>query len=722
MLAKTPYILIASLLLSTHVVAASNDTADEDLFELSLEKLMEIEIPDVTSVSRTKQSVMETAASVYVITEDDIKRNGATSIAEALKVVPGMQVYKINSDTWSVSARGFNYVFANKLLVLIDGKSVYSQLFSGVNWSIQDYVLEDIARIEVIRGPGAVLWGANAVNGVINIITKSAIDTQGDFASFSFGSDNKATVQYRHGGKFENDTFYRIYAKGFERGGSIDENNNFNVDNWYINRVGLRLDRDAGNRKFTLNSNVFQGRTHTPITIYNDDLKQMDVTDKNRDMQGGYLIGSYKEYFQNGNNVLVKAYLDYLNDDDLRVNQEATTADIEIQYDIAPYGKHHVIWGAGYQLSNYKLANMAYITVKQNPIVRHLFSAYVQDSIDITDKFNFIVSSRLEYNTKDIEIQPNARFSYKLTDNSTFWGSVSRAVKVQGISEKYATSRDMIQISKDKMYDLFKGVDELSLMVVTGNPDLKSEKLLSFETGYKAFLTENFSIVASAFFNRYSDLLAYVNSNEPLHQSELANLETKQEYGGKIQPFYLYHRGQRNGNYIIEAITTLDNKIKADAFGTEITLDWAPTDIWKLQLSYSYFNINAKGNIKLVDKDKLGITTTEISDILFMEGNSDILEAISAKHAATLMSRLQLPKDWELDVQARYIDKIKNAGIDARYAFDFRISKTFADSLNIEFIGKDLFTASHYEFKDEFSGLAPYKVGCSWLLNLRYYY
>ena len=723
MLRKTSPILIVSLLLLINTSVASNASTDKDLFDLSLEKLLEIEIPETTSVSRTKQNVMEAAASIYVITSEDIKRNGATSIAEALKVVPGMQVYKINSDTWSVSARGFNYVFANKLLVLIDGKSVYSQLFAGVNWSIQDYILEDIERIEVIRGPGAVLWGANAVNGVINIITKSAIDTQDDFVSFSFGSDNHPTAQYRHGGQLGDDTFYRMYAKSFERGGSIDENNKFNIDNWHINRVGLRLDQDAGNRKLTLNSNIFQGSTHTPFTVYNDDLKQMDVVNnKTRDMQGAYIIGSYKEYFQNGNNILVKTYLDYLNDDNFIVNQEATTADIEIQYDIAPYGKHHVIWGAGYRLSNYNLDNMRHIKVKQNPVVRHLFNIYVQDSIDITNKFNFIASSRLEYDTKKVEIQPNVRFSYQLTDDSTFWGSLSRAVKVQGISEKYAISSDLIILGRDKMYDLFTNIDELSLMVVTGNPDLKSEKLLSFELGYKAFLDENFNVVASSYFNKYTDLLAYVSSSEPLHQSNLITSQTKKTYGGRNIDFSFYHRGQKNSKYIAEVITTLDNKIKANAFGAEITLDWAPIDIWRLQLSYSYFNINAKANFKLADMDDPAVTLSEVADYLYMSGNANILETISAKHTASLISRLKLPKDWELDTQLRYISKIKNAGVGSRCAFDFRISKSFADCFNIEFLGKDLFTAAHYEFKDEFSGVQPYKVGCSWLLNLRYYY
>ena len=206
--------IFSSLIIPASLQADSDlEIADEELLELSLEELISLNVPDVTSVSKRKQRLMDSPAAVFVITNEDIQRSGVTSIPEALRMVPGMQVARLNGNTWSISTRGFNYIFANKLLVLIDGRTVYSPLFSGVNWDVQDTMLEDIARIEVIRGPGAALWGANAVNGVINIITKHSADTQGGLLSTGFGSEEKAFAAYRYGGELGDDGYYRAFFK-----------------------------------------------------------------------------------------------------------------------------------------------------------------------------------------------------------------------------------------------------------------------------------------------------------------------------------------------------------------------------------------------------------------------------------------------------------------------------------------------------------------------------
>ena len=232
----------------------ANKPLGNRLLDLSIEELMKIE---VTSASRHSQKLSEVSSAIFVITQDDIRRSGATSIPEALRMAPGVEVARVGTDKWSISVRGFNGRFANKLQVLMDGRSVYTPLFSGVIWSQQDTLIEDIERIEVIRGPGATVWGANAVNGVINIITKKAADTQGMLVTTGGGSFEQGFVGVRYGGKFNEDTPFRIYAKGFSRDNTASLSGTNVHDNWRSARAGFRLDHRRGIDQLTLQGDIF---------------------------------------------------------------------------------------------------------------------------------------------------------------------------------------------------------------------------------------------------------------------------------------------------------------------------------------------------------------------------------------------------------------------------------------------------------------------------------
>jgi len=231
-----------------------NKSIENQFLDLSIEELMKVE---VTSASRRTQKLSEVPSAIFVITQDDIRRSGATSIPEALRMAPGVEVARIGTDKWAISIRGFNGRFADKLQVLMDGRSVYNPLFAGVQWEQQDTLMEDIERIEVIRGPNAAVWGANAVNGIINIITKKAADTQGTLLSAGGGSFEQGFFGARHGGKINDDTFYRFYAKGFTRDQmktTIGENAN---DAWHNARGGFRLDHTRGIDLFTIQGDIF---------------------------------------------------------------------------------------------------------------------------------------------------------------------------------------------------------------------------------------------------------------------------------------------------------------------------------------------------------------------------------------------------------------------------------------------------------------------------------
>nr|MCH9638821.1 TonB-dependent receptor plug domain-containing protein [Betaproteobacteria bacterium] len=233
---------------------ATEKSIDSHLLDFSIEELMNVE---VTTVSRRSQKLTEVAAAIFVITQDDIRRSGATSIPDALRMAPGVQVERVATDRWAISVRGFNGVYANKLQVLMDGRSVYNPLFAGVQWEQQDTLMADIERIEVIRGPAATVWGANAVNGVINIITKKAADTQGTFFTAGGGSFEQGFFGARYGGKINEETPFRLYAKGFTRD-STRSLTGQNINNqWHSARGGARLEHTRGIDQFTLQGDIF---------------------------------------------------------------------------------------------------------------------------------------------------------------------------------------------------------------------------------------------------------------------------------------------------------------------------------------------------------------------------------------------------------------------------------------------------------------------------------
>ena len=425
-------------LIGSHVFAEANPAEDEELLDLSLEELISLDVPDVTSVSRKKQRLMDSAAAVYVITSEDLQRSGVTSIPEALRMVPGMQVARLNGNTWSISTRGFNYIFANKLLVLMDGRTVYSPLFSGVNWDVQDTMLEDIDRIEVIRGPGAALWGANAVNGVINIITKHAADTQGGLLSTGFGSEEKAFSAYRYGGEISEDAYYRAYYKVFHRDGMKNIDGSDAADDWKIHRAGFRTDWRASNgADVTIQGDLYTGSTRPPMKVYAGLEKVMDTNPNlSRDQKGGNLIGNWKYKYDNTSDISIRTYYDRYENYDHRAVNKRDMGDIEFQHHFKPWNQHDLIWGGGFRLTQYNLSDMRDIQLSGSSRTDRLYSAFIQDDITFTPEWSLTLSSRFEHNSfTGYEIQPNARVTWKAAEDRTFWGSISRAVKTPSISE-----------------------------------------------------------------------------------------------------------------------------------------------------------------------------------------------------------------------------------------------------------------------------------------------
>ena len=582
---------ILPTLLASSIVLACNAHAealeDEDFLELSLEELISLEIPDVTSVSRKKQRLMDSAAAIYVITNEDIKRSGVTSIPDALRMVPGMQVAKLNSNTWSISTRGFNYIFANKLLVLIDGRTVYSPLFSGVNWDVQDTLMEDIDRIEVIRGPGAALWGANAVNGVINVITKKAVDTQGSLLTLGAGNEEKGFGAWRHGGQISEDAFYKVYVKAFERDGFANADGSDAADDWKMRRAGFKAEwKTSAETDWTVQGDLYEGTTRPSLMVFKPEEpeKGMQVlTDMSRDQRGGNLIGKWRQTFSPTHDVSFRAVYDNYQNFDHRVTEKRDTLDLEFQHYKRLGENHDLIWGLGYRATWYELANMSHIVLENDQRVDELYSAFIQDDISLAKGWTLTLSSRFEKNNfTGQEIQPNARLTWKANDRKTFWSSISRAVKTPSISETAVTSRGITFIDEQRLPPGFS--DITASLPISGNKDLKSEELIAFEIGYREQFSDRFRLDATAFYNRYKNLVAYVDGNGCLSDTTLTPFPSS--------PIPLCLVNGTAPNYAIEFPTTLDNGLSADTYGLELVADWQAKDWWKLQLSYSWLQVD----------------------------------------------------------------------------------------------------------------------------------
>jgi iron complex outermembrane receptor protein len=442
---------------------------------MSLEELMNIE---VTSVSRKDQRASEVASAIHVITEEDIRRSGSRSIPEALRLAPNLQVAQSNARNWAITARGFNATFSNKLLVLIDGRSVYTPLYSGVFWDAQDTLLEDLERIEVISGPGATVWGANAVNGVINVISKTARDTQGVLVSGGAGTEERAFAGVRYGGRMGEDLHFRVYAKYFDRDDSRSTNGRDEVDAWNSSQAGFRLDWEPGyEHLLTVQGDVYEGSGDQPAPG--------DV-----EHSGGNLLTRWTYRVSDTEGFQIQTYYDRASRlvpgdfaDDL------DTFDVDAQYERDFGERHHVMIGAGYRFTHNQVGNFSETAFLPPELDRSLYSTFVQDELSFLDeRMKIAVGGKLEHNDyTGWEVQPSGRAAW--TDGGhTFWGAVSRAVRTPARFDRH----------------LF--APTTPPFVIAPSVNAVSESVLAYEIGWRAKPHEKLIVSVAAFYNDYDDI------------------------------------------------------------------------------------------------------------------------------------------------------------------------------------------------------------------------
>lgn len=461
-----------------------------ELKQLNVEDLMNVE---VTSVARHPEKILQAASAIQVITQEDIRRSGATSIPEALRLADNLQVAQKNSHDWAISARGFNTALANKLLVMIDGRTVYTPLYSGVFWDVQDYVLADIERIEVISGPGGTLWGANAVNGVINIITKSAKDTQGLYAQAGGGSRPEDLADVRYGGALSPDTQFRFYGKYFDRGSEVLANGDSASDSWRQGRGGFRVDSDPSTMdKLTAQGDVYEGH-------------EDEQTGGTSNTSGENVLGRWSRRFSDTSDLSLQSYLDRthllnpvapLSVGALQLagagllQDDLTTYDVDFQHRFRIGAANAIVWGWGFRYTHDVVSNAPALAFLPPTLDRDLYSLFAQDEVALRPDLSFTVGSKLERNDyTGFEVEPNVRLSWLLNSNQALWSAISRAVRTPSRIDQ----------------DVFEAAPP-HFVLLEGGSDFTSESVVAYELGYRVQIEPQLSASVSSFFNHYNDI------------------------------------------------------------------------------------------------------------------------------------------------------------------------------------------------------------------------
>jgi iron complex outermembrane receptor protein len=457
---------------------------------MSVDELMSI---DVTSVSKEPESLSDAASAIQVVTSDEIERSGASSIPEALELADNLDIAQKNSHDWAISARGFNTALGNKLLVLMDGRSVYTPLYSGVFWDVQDYLLNDIDQIEVISGPGGTLWGANAVNGVINITTKSAKDTQGLYVEAGGGTELEDFAAFRYGGVLSPGVYYRLYVKYFDRGDEVFSTGAKATDSWNQTRAGFRIDSSASPQNaLTLQGDIYGG----------DEGISTGGTAK---VHGDNVLGRWTHDFADGSNMSLQAYYDFTYLDDPEpafvfgglvrapagtLTDSLDTYDLDFQHHLNLGKSNRFVWGLGYRYTHDVDVNAPSVAFLPAVLNQNLYSAFAQDEVTLSDGVSLILGSKVEHNDyTGYEVEPNMRMRFELPGKQMIWAAVSRAVRTPS------------RIDTD-----FTEAAPPYLVLLKGGPDFKSETVVAYELGYRAQLGSKVTTSVSAFYNDYNNV------------------------------------------------------------------------------------------------------------------------------------------------------------------------------------------------------------------------
>jgi iron complex outermembrane receptor protein len=644
--------LLAAILLFLPEIAIAqspNDSQpDNPLKKLTLEQLGNVE---VTSVNKEPESVWNTPAAISVLTNEDIRRSGVTTILDSLRLVPGVDISRNDAIGYSVGIRGFETVFSKGLLIMIDGRSLYNTLFGGVYQDLPDYPLEDIDRIEVIRGPGATVWGANAVNGVINIITKSSKDTQGGLVSVGGGSVDQFRNTVRYGGKHGKMT-YRVYEESFSIGpefhsqpGTVN-----NYDDWWTARGGFRTDWEAGSRDtLTFQGDIFSSREgeQTSIAVFNPPSEIFPIF---RDrVSGGNLLLHWKHTLTTTSDIALQTYVDRVDRDRPQFGEKRDNFDIDVVYHRATSVWNDLLLGGGFRVNPDKISTHNPGSVDFLPAIRRdkLYTGFIQDEIKfVPDKLSLTVGIKLEHNAfSGFEFQPTGRLLYRPRPHQSYWVAVTRAVQTPS------------RLDEDVNIAAFAAANPPTFIRLIGRKAYDSEPAVDYEAGYRQLITSHFYFDVAAFHNSFHGLesigdpaLAIETSPAPTHAA--------------LDLFFL-------------------NGVAGNTDGAEFSPNWQVRSWMQLSGSYSYLTMNFVSTA--------GPFGASVAHNFTHAG---------PHHRVVFTPRIDLPGKFEIDPTYRYEGAIapdSNNPVRAYQTFDFRVGRSLGNRLDFSVIGQNLLQPHHVE-------------------------
>ncbi|NTV49638.1 MAG: TonB-dependent receptor [Geobacteraceae bacterium] len=624
--------------------AAETGQSTEALAEIPLERLLEV---SVISASRKSQTLSDVSSAVFVINQDDIRRSGATTIPDLLRMVPGVQVASVDGKSWAVSIRGFNGTFANKLLVMVDGRTVYTPLYGGVYWDVQDTPLDSIERIEVIRGSGGTMWGANAVNGVINIITKNTHDTKGGQLTGLIGSRERGTVSAQYGSEIGDSTSYRLYVKHADRG-DTHATTGTAADSLQITRGGFRIDSNpVDSLHLTMQGDMYSGTGHTTTTTATFIPPFTNNTTQASDLFGADILSRLDWIQSESSKFSLQFYYDRTGRDESFIKEDRDTVDIDLQHNVRLVKNHEITWGAGYRfVHDHSDGTEGIFLLNPNSRSENLVNLFAQDEITLLpDTLRLVIGTKLEHNDfTGWELQPSARVLWTPYKGYSVWTAVTRSVR----TPSRADQDSRITVAAVPPTPPFSPLP--SVVVLLGNRELKSESLLAYELGFRADLSDTLSLDISSFYNQYHDIID-TKPGTPFNEGGTLN----------VIPY------------------NSANMHSYDSCGGEISLQWQPREWWKIKGGYAYIRFYGDS----------------VEDSQAAKG--------TPLHQATLRSMLALGRNVDLDLWARYVDANRYSVfnsmvlIPAYVTLDARLAWRPMAGVELSLVGQNLLEKRHPE-------------------------
>ena len=639
--AQTLTILLAVAALLLAAPTGAEEPRARDLKRLSLEQLLETEF---VSLSKKPERRGQAAAAVSIITGEDIKRSGVRSIPEALRLAPGTQVARVDSNKWAIGIRGFASRLSGAQLALMDGRSLYTPLFAGIYWEVQDTFLEDIDRIEVIRGPGGALWGANAVNGIVNILTKSAKDTQGVLLQGGGGTEERGFGGFRYGGTLGEATHFRVYGKYFDRDAGRSPGIR-DFDDWSMGQVGFRSDTDLpGGDLFTLQGDLYGGETGQRTTVSLPDPPFAELRERDADLSGGNVLGRWTRSLGAASEVSVQLYYDQTFRREPNFREQRDTVDLDVQHHFPLATWNDIVWGFGYRFSGDRTGGVDGLPPSFTPNDRDidLWSAFVQDEIVVVpERLRFTIGSKFEHNDfSGFEFQPSGRVLWTPAGSHVLWASVTRAVRTPSRIEHDVLLAGLFEPTRPTFFRL------------EGDEGFDAERVFAYEVGYRVEPVVGVFVDLAGFFNRYEDFLG-IETGVPVTEGDRL-----------VLPF------------------VLANGLRGDVYGGELLVDYEPLPWWRLRGSYSYLQIDFRSKAGFVDAGQTSRST----------------EGSSPHHQASFQSSADLLDRLALDLWLRYVDRLPAQRVDSYVTFDARLGWQATPNLEVSLVGQNLVEASHVEF------------------------